>query len=336
MPSINFVRPRWMYPALLIVGVVATVAVFVPAALASGSDDELEVIVTRAPVTGDGTTAGAPTEIVLSFVDPDPDVDGIEIKAGGTIAVTLPSEFVAVALADPLTVVLQGWPQSPPDPPGSFRWTTTVDQNTITATMDEDFLPGVAGPGPKQFHLEAGSFLNPNPGTYSIELTIRPDPATDATLHGSGTVRVIPVAQPAVSAMGLFSGAGPPPPFPNVVYQTVVLGESGLQVGLYIWDARREPFLDVDVQMTNSSHGRLVQGGKTVGAVSIDAPSGASAHTLTTVGPSTLDSAFLTGQEVGLLLTLFTPDPEVGGQYAVTFSMNGGDSQTLRYEVGTP
>ena len=44
----------------------------------------LEVSIRKAPIAPDGTTAKAKTDIVLTFVDPDPDVDGIGLKAGAT------------------------------------------------------------------------------------------------------------------------------------------------------------------------------------------------------------------------------------------------------------
>ncbi|MEA2001663.1 MAG: FAD:protein FMN transferase [Actinomycetota bacterium] len=130
-------------------------------------------------------------------------------------------------------------------------------------------------------------------------------------------------------------GGGPPPPFNNAIYQSVAAGSDAAPVGLYLWDKRSSvadgvinPFVDVAIDMTNQHHGRLVQGNKTVGHVTIDAPAGADVYGVTG-GPSFLGTAAVSGLDVGILVTTFSTDPDVTGDYTITFRMNNGNTQEL-------
>ena len=300
----------------------------------SDKDDEaqdLDITIEKAPIDPDGTTAGAVTDIVVTFKDRDPAVDGVEILTGGTVEVTLDPSFVNTGAAVPnFGVLLQGWPQSPPAPPPDFIWTSTVDQNRITMTLTSDFLVGDFGPGAKQAHLVLFGFQNPSsPGLYPVSIEIRPDPAKMGVLSGSGFVRIIPEALPSVNAVNLFSGPpGPPPPFFNPLYQTVPLGELfARELGFYLWDRDSEPFLGVDVKMITPTHGRLVQNGRRVGRVRIDAPPGARDFAINTFGPSVPMLAFITNVPVGVLTLQFQPDPVITGDYTITLRMKDGNAQ---------
>ncbi len=286
----------------------------------------LEVSIRKAPVAPDGTTAKAQTDIVLTFVDIDPAVDGIGLMTGATIEVELPDEFVNTGGGTNSIFLLQGWPQSPPFP---FPWTTEVVGNTVTATLTGNYLPGMFGPGPKQVHLLLLGFKNPKPGKYEIPIRIQPNPTSSKIMSGIGDVIIIPKPRPSINVVSLFSGGGPPPPFFNPIYQEVILGDAARQVGMYLWDKGNEPFLDVDLRMVNPSHGLLVQNGSTVGQVRIDAPHGANNYSLTTTGPSVAWTAFITGVPTGLLLVQFTPDPAVAGNYTLSFRLNNGNTQEL-------
>ncbi len=319
---------------------VVAVALFVASLPALGAaahqGDGFSVTVTRAPVVPDGTAAGELADFVVTFIDPDPDVDGISILSGGTVSMTLPDEFVATGEGPNTLVLLQGWPQSPPAPPPDFIWTTTTSGHTVTATLNADYLVGAFGPGVKQVHGLLSGFRNPPPGRYRLSLAIQPDPASSHVMHVDAVVRIIPRIIPAISAVSVFSGGGPPPPFNNAIYQDVSPGESANTVGLYLWekgssvaDGTVTPMVGVDVVMQSARHGRLVQGHRTVGHVRIQAPPGAHEHVLATDGPSTAGTAAVTGIDVGILLTQFTTDPGVLGTYRITFRLVGGDSQTL-------
>jgi len=295
------------------------------------ANGELEVTIAKAPVAPDGTTAKAITDIVLTFVNPDPEVEGIGLKSGGHIEVELPKGFKNTGAGGDGIIILQGWPQSPPIP---FLWTTTVVDNIITATLTSDYLPGMFGPGPKQAHLLLLGFENPKPGKQQISLSIKPDPNSMETFSGVGEVIIMPKARPSIHAVSVFSGPpGPPPPFFNPLYQTVTLGQTARQVGMYLWDKGNEPFVGVNIESINPGHGRMVKNGSTVGHVWIDAPVGATDYNLSTAGPSTEVNTVVTGIPTGLLLIEFNPDPLVAGNYALVFQINNGNTQNLFVNV---
>ncbi len=314
------------------------VGVFPAAVSAHSKSDGLRITTTRAPVAPDGTTAGAALDFLVSFADPNPAVDGVGMRSGGTITVELDEAFdltgnqgFSPAGPPPPVIILQGWPQSPRAP---FPYTTNIVGNTITLTLTDDWAVGAFGPGPKAVHLALLASTNPGPGRYDVEVEIQPDPASTTTLKGEGHVRIIPNVRPSANVVALFSGPpGPPPPFFNPLYQDVTLGESGRQVGMYLWERGGGAAVGVDLVMVNARHGHLVKDGRTVGQVWIRTPHGARNQTLTSTGPSVEIQAFVTGVPTGKFITLFTPDPEVAGHYEVTFRMNGGNRQVLRYHV---
>ena len=299
------------------------------------ADYQLDITTSKAPITPDGTTAGAITDFVLTFRDLDPAVDGISMLEGGTVTATLPPAFVNIGVGSNTAILLQGWPQSPPAPPPAFPWVTTTAGNAVTATLTADFLVGDSGPGFKQLHLLLNSFRNPGPGTYEVDLVIQPDSGSTATYTGVGTVHILSKARPSVNAVSVFSGGGPPP-FNNAIYQSVLAGDDANPVGLYLWDRGSSvldgvfaPFLDVDIAMTGLTHGRLVQGTRTVGQVWIDAPAGANDYGIATGGPSSPGITAISGFPVGVLLTTFTTDPDVTGPYTITFRLSNGNTQKL-------
>ncbi len=304
--------------------------------------------ITKAAVAPDGTTAGAATDFVVTFVNPNPKIDGLALKTGATVEIVLAPEFEKVSDEGNSVALLQGWPQSPPAPPPMFPWKDSFDGNTITTTLTGDYGPGELGPGPKQAHVILLGYRNPTKaGCYPIKLTITPDPESKKTITRWGKVHIIPTSRPSINTMSLFSGPpGPPPPFFNPIYQTIPKGESAHQVGFYLWDAGNAPFLGVDIVMHSRSYGSLVQNKRTVGHVRIKAPYSATSFSLTTLdaivaadtpeGPSELDTAFLTGVPVGKLLTQFTPDPNVTGRYKLVFRLRDGNTQKLFVKVVEP
>lgn len=323
---------------LIILAVVATLLAALAPVANAHDDHALEVRIDKAPVAPDGTTAGEISDFVVTFVDRDPALPGIGLKAGATVTVTLPDEFVNTGTGKPnAAILLQGWPQSPPAPP-PFPWTTTVAGNTITATLapDFDFPVGTFGPGPKQVHLILNDFRNPHPGDYDVGIAIQPDPAVDNTLSANGTVEIIPRARRNLNVVSIFSGGGPPPPFNNPLYQTVNAGADSLDIGLYLWDRLSSvadgdvnPYLGVDFVEEGPRWSRIVQGDRTVGLVLIRAPHGARDFGITTSGPSTLGTSFATGLPVGILITNLRTDPNVTGDYTITYWLYGGNRQQV-------
>ena len=316
----------------------ALMVVSVPAAGATSGT--LDVEVGLAPIVPDGTVAGEITDFVLTFVDRDPAVPGISLKEGGTVTVTLPDDFVNIGAGFPnFVILLQGWPQSPPAGGPGFLWDHSIVGNSITATLTADYEVGDFGPGAKQAHLILNTFRNPTkPGMYDVRLEIDPDPATTDVYTGIGRVHIIPKARPSINAVSVFSGVDnpPPPPFNNSIYQTVTAGDDAADVGLYLWDKGSSvaddvinPYLGVDIHMTNQRHGLLRQGNKTVGHVWIDAPAGADNYGITTAGPSALGLTAVSGLDTGILITTFHTDGVVTGDYTITFRMNNGNTQKL-------
>ena len=99
-------------------------------------------------------------------------------------------------------------------------------------------------------------------------------------------------------------------------------------------DGDVNPLVGVAVEMTNATHGHLLQAGRTVGHVSITAPAGADDHALSTDGPSILGTSAVTSLPVGILITRLTTDPDVVGDYVVTFRLNGGNSTSYTVSAG--
>ncbi len=311
----------------------ALVAAVTPVTAGAVAHAGLELAFAKAPVAPDGTTAGAATDFVITFRDRDPATPGIGLHEGAVVTVEIDEAF------DPgdgtnVGVILQGWPQSPPAPP-PFIWTTTFSGTTVEMTLTQDWMPGDFGPGAKQVHLALLGWTNPDsPGRYAVSLTIQPDPDSPDVLEGHGYVHISRRTKPTASVVSLFSGLPPgPPPLANPLYQTVAQGDSALPVGLYMWDASGDAFTGVDARKMNARWYRLVDGRRTVGHVRIDAPRGARHHEFTTAGPSTEATAFLTGVPVGVLITQFTPDPNVTGDYTVRVKMNGGTDERILISV---
>lgn len=316
--------------SFLSIVLVAAVTSTPPVALAA--DTPLDVSVSGAPIAPDGTTSGAVTDFVLTFADRDPSVDGLGLPTGSTITVDLPAAFVNTGAGGDNAIILQGWPQSPIIP---FPYTIAVNGNQVTLALTSDFMPGSdgeGGPGPKQVHLFLGGFVNPSPGWYDIPLAI--DTGAGGSYCGVGRVHIIPHARPSVNIVSFASGGGPPPPFNNPVYRDLGLGEDGLLSRLFVWEAGSVPMLDLDLSPTVIPNlYRFVQGNRTVGHAWIAAPPGASDYMLTTTGPSVIVPNPVGLVPTGGLDTVFIPDPNVSGEYVITFRLNNGNSQQQSFLV---
>jgi hypothetical protein len=312
--------------------VVLAAAVSIAAATAVtaavSADSTLPISTAKAPIVPDGTTAGADTDFVVTFADRDPDVPGIDIKAGGSVSLTLPDGFVQTDPAAPMTlVVLQGWPQSPRLPFPAVAYDPAT--NTLTGTVGFDYFhQSAANPGPKQLHALLPGFTNPGPGSYPVELTIKPDPADPATMSGVGRVHILSKARPSINAISVIN-PGPPPPFPNSIYQTITVGGTPLLWGFYVWDNDSEPFLGVDLRRKNPDHYSMIdEKGRTVGQVRIDAPAGASDYSID-ANASVLVNGAVLGIPTGLLNAAFNPDPDTPGDYVISWRLNNGNEQLM-------
>jgi hypothetical protein len=327
---------------VLIAVIAMSVTAAVPVALAH--DTSLKIQVTKAPIAGDGTTAGAVPDFVLTFANTDPSVNGVGILEGGKIVIVLPDDFVSTSGVGNSATLLQGWQASPrflsypPTTPNPFIWDTTVAGNEITLTMRANYESDTTeeNPGPKQVHLLLNGFENPKAGSYKVGMTITPDSlAPEHTLSGTAKVKITKSTRPSVNIVSTHSGNGGPPPFKNVQYQTVAGESLPDPVGLYLWAQGGAAFDGVELVMKNAKLYHLVKGTKMVGHVHIRPPKGASGYELT-AEPSVLVEAALPPhavQDAGLLITQFTPDSATPGMYTLIFKMKNGNTQKQYVEV---
>lgn len=315
-----------------------------------GHDGRLTIKIDKAPVAPDGTTAGAVTDIVISFGDPNPNVGGIGLRAGSTISVQLPPEFVDTGTqpfasfatpgcAPPLVegcntaLVLQGWPQSPLPPFPTATWEPST--STITATMAADWLPaGPGAPGPKQLHLLLLGFRNPDrAGRYPVRVEIRPDPNDAQVLRGTGHLRILSKTRPSVELLSTVNGA-PPPPFPNSLHQQLESGGQPLRYGWYLWGADGLPLEGATLKMVSAKRGLILDGaGSPVGSVRIRAPRHARGVELVATGPAVATPAFITGVPAALLQADLRVDPSTPGDYRVVVRLWRGAPRTMSVEV---
>jgi len=316
--------------------VVLFIGVLPATAVAHSKGDHLRLSFAKAPIVPDGTTAGAPTDFVIAFAKANPAIDGVALKSGATIKIKLDSAFDLSgnqgSSVGPPAIILQGWPQSPRVP---FPYTTDVDGNTIRLTLTDDWDVGDFGPGPKAVHLDLRASTNPtHPGRYKVEVEIQPDPESSDTIKGKRRIKIIRDVRASVNVVSVFSGPpGPPPPFFNPLYQDVELGESGRQIGMQLWEFGGAPAVGVDIVMVRPWWGRLMQDGHKVGWVYIKAPKGARGQTLVSTEPSVEAPSAVSGILTGRLISTFTPDPSVPGEYKVVFGMERGNKQVMRYSV---
>ena len=315
--------------------------------------------VVKAPIVPDGNVAGAATDLVINLDRSlDPTVTGRTLLAGNEIRVTLPDDFTNSGLAV-LTaftpdcsganawncstgVLLQGWPQHPklpalpPQSPAPMFYSLTLDpndDNTLIFHAIVDIGPGAGtpapGPGIKGIHLITSGFMNPGPGVYDIEVAAQT--GDDGTWeYGTGRVHILPKARPSINVTSIYALPGNQ----NTIYQTAdVNGDTPFPYDFFVWDYDNEPFVGVDIEMINDKRGLMKQGNAVVGQVRIDAPRGAHGQTVTAAGPSSDPiPAFLLGVPTSRLTAQFTAG-DTPGDYAVTFSMNGGNSATMHVMV---
>ncbi|MEM9656199.1 MAG: hypothetical protein AAGA65_29200, partial [Actinomycetota bacterium] len=293
------------HPVLLSIVVCFCLLVSTGAAAVSADTDELRILIDRAPVDPDGDVAGAPTDLLLTFRDIDPTVEGIGLKAGGTITVTLPEGFVdsgtlpfaatgsSPTCAPPLlstcntAVIVQGWPQSPVLPFPSVSW--DAEANAVTLTAVADWLPaGPSSPGPKAVHLAFLGVTNPErAGLYRLQMRIQPDPDEDRVLTGEGRVQITENPRPALLPISLAAGS-PPPPFPNPLFQTIEAGEPSLPLLLYLSDDEANAVVDATF-VDGPARVRPIRNadGRRIGLIRVQPARGAREWSLESGGPST-------------------------------------------------
>ena len=325
-------------------------ALVVPAVLGVGpalAAEALAIEVETAPIVPNGLVAGEPFDVTLTFVDRDPAVPGIPMKAGGTATVLLPREIVNTGspvakvmgvescqppvLADCSTAgFLNGWPQSPMLPFNEVEYDGDAHALVLTAAADAPPY-SVEHPGLKLIHLITLGFRNPaEPGDLELALEIRPDPASDEVLSGTATLPITAERAPVVT---IDSTGNPPtqgPRRPNTMYQSVPLGGTSSVLGFNLWNAEHDALVGAAPRMDAPGEGRLVGADGTVlGTVTIDAPDGAKAFGLLSA-PSMPAKTGLAGFPTGRLRGVLHTDPGVPGDYTVTVALDGGNAASQR------
>lgn len=310
--------------------------------------------VVKAPIVPDGNVTGALTDIVITLEGSlDPSVEGRTLPAGKQIKITLPDAFISKGLpggtiltpvcAGPFPfqcntgILLQGWPQHPifpMFPPGmgdpEFYTVGLEGTHTLVFTALEDVGPGLDFPGPgiKQIHLFALGFQNPRPGFYDIEVMAETGPG-GAQEFGTGRIHIVPRARPNINVASVFNGGINP----NTIYQQAGTNQTvPLPYDFLLWDRHAEPFTGVDIEMVNRKHALMKQGNAVVGHVFIDAPKKAKGQEVSAVEPSFQINAPNSGIPTARLTANFKTGDKPGN-YAVTFSLIGGNSATMYVHV---
>ena len=337
----------WRSVVVAVVAMAGVVIVTSPSANAHQNSD-LRIDIGLAPVAPDGLTAGAPTDFIVGFEDIDPNVAGVGLKAGGTVRITLPNEFVNTGdrpvtgdvtmpgCGPPLVsscstaVILQGWPQSVQPPFPGVHWDEAT--NTIVLTANADWIPiDSAAPGPKTVHLQLLGFTNPaQPGSYRLDVEIQPDPNEAHVLTGHGKASIRHQIKANVSSVSLANGS-PPPPFPNTLFQDIESGDPSLTMMLYLWARDLVPLVGASFENGPQGHRLIVDAdGKPIGQVVVRAPHPARNWSLDSFGPAEAASAFITGYDTAVMRAVLHTDPAVSGTFLVTFRLFGGNSTTHR------
>lgn len=316
----------------------------------------LEVRVSKAYTSEDGYKAGEPTDVVLDLgMDLDPAVPGRTLKAGDSIRVTLPEEFISSGLpADVPTdcdvaagacntgFLLQGWPDSY-FPTSEEFYTLEMDgSHTFVFTATQDLGPSAGAPGIKQIHLLAPGFANPEAVTeYLVEVEAQTGP--DGALE-TDAASFVPSEWFGFDLTSAFAGPGDGAAHANPVYQQTRVGESPeWAYDFLMWDSPPSGwFGDITLQPLRDIGGTVVPEGPTIletggftselyelGGWWIEGPEGATGATVT-AEPVEDVAVPITGGTVPRLRVQFTAG-DLPGRYA--FHWGYSDHQKMIVDV---
>jgi len=306
----------------------------------------------KAPVIRDGNVQGRSTDYVITLnTSLNPEVEGRSLKAGDSIRIMFPDAFDLNDLGDyPLAgpgsagcvpgglvcttgVLLKGWPQNPIPPP---NYVHSIEDNTFiyTATTDID-AAGAAAPGIKQIHMILHGVENPKPGHYRIKVEAETGPGGSLET-GSVLLQVVPKDRPSINVTSVFAGSM------NTIYQTTSVNDMApLEWSFLVWGKKGAVLDDVSIEWVGVDEWHVLQKGKLVGHIYVDAPAGASGQDVYLVNSDELPAAPVIGetfgigpQPVGRLQLQFMTGSEVG-EYVTTLMLNGGNSVQM-HVMATP
>ena len=312
-------------------------ALFAPMAVAQAVDNIVNTII-KAPIGHSGDVAGqVPDFVMVLNISNDPYVEGRSLKKGKTIRVVLPPEMLQVDVEAPFiapppkcptpscnsVLGVQGWPQKAI--PFNLSSSSFEAPNTIVFTALEDIGPGAAGPGIKAIHLNLGGFRNPAAGSYEVKIMAETGP-NGAMETGSGMLNVLASTKASINGNSTLSDKR----LTNLMYQRTSMGEeTPLPFDFTMWDANAEAMVGVTVS-EDGKH--LIQGNSIVGDISWEVPTGSQGYSVYTKEPSKLIDSTILKLPTGHLRVHFKAGDTVG-DYAVTFSLRDGTSQTMRVYV---
>ncbi|QUN31726.1 hypothetical protein KB879_35800 (plasmid) [Cupriavidus sp. KK10] len=295
-------------PILFLPPLVLALALAGCANMRTGSADtptsaEQSLAVMPAPVPPDGYTAGAATHLVFVLVpNSDPAVEGIELKRGDTLGVSLPAAFkrndkVRLQEDSDFNLTLnKGWPQAAVKQAGQYKIFFDERTNTIGVRAEQDVAAeGANSPGVKRIHLRGETFMNPVAGAYPVEVRLV---AGDGTVRKTwkGTIQILSAPTAARLAPTNFHLG----PGMNGDFQKAgVNRDAPLLLGVLLWDQSGQPLNGVGIAPPDRTRfprytgGLLVQhtrGDKTpdpandrvVGGIIGAAPTGATGQSATT------------------------------------------------------
>ncbi|MGI9324868.1 MAG: hypothetical protein ACR2PZ_06580 [Pseudomonadales bacterium] len=315
----------------------------------------------KAPIVADGVTAGRQTDFVIDLgSSQDPAAPGLDLAEGEQLRITLPNSFIfdeglllqfpicslggmcpstlmpdacaGGTLACTTGVFLQGYPQSA-IPPFVSR-----DGNTLIYTARGD-----TGPVIRNAHVIGKAIINPGPGKYTVKVQ---HVAADGEVieEDSGRLHIVPKIRPSINQISIYAAnPAPPPGFLNAVYQSVLPDELPLPWNYFVWDKGGVPFTGIELQRVTEDHYLLrLNGKRTVGQASIEAPDGASGFTLTNTLSDTLPNTPVIGLSPGggpppptqRYEIQFDPGIEpLPGRYITTIRLNNGNSTQMFVDV---
>ena len=297
--------------------------------------------ISKAPTSHSGDVAGVTAAFWVNLdLSYDPAIEGRSLPAGKSIRVALPPELVQTDPSVPTgtppgcagaekcntIVLLQGWPQKPvafPKYSASFE-----APNTIVITANADIAPDGNGPGIKFIHLALQGFTNPVAGDYEISV-VSETGFEGAVEQGSATYSVRPETVPHISVNSILSDK----PGTNLIYQEArIREETPLPFDFLLWDSNGEGMTGVTVSPDGKS---LVQGDTVVGSIAWDGPVGNLGQKVFTKEPSKAILAPPISVPTAHLRVHFLAG-DLTGHHSVTFSLNGGTSQTMHVFVTDP
>ncbi|MEE8478174.1 MAG: CHRD domain-containing protein, partial [Gemmatimonadales bacterium] len=163
---------------------------------------------------------------------------------------------------------------------------------------------------------------NPAAGDYEIVVEAQTGPG-GAWETGTGTLTILAAIAPSINVTSVFNDGTP-----NTIYQCTETGQATpFEYDFLLFDGSGGPMTGVTLE-----NGDLMQSGAKVGEVTITGPEGATGQAVTVAAPSFEITGPVLGASTARLTAVFTAG-SLAGDYAATFSLDGGNSVTMFVEA---